>query len=51
MFLLYFLAVRSRKVSEKILLVSGLVFFLGSFSLPFVFFVDVVFSCFLFEET
>ena len=32
-----FLAVRSRKCLEKILLLSGLVFFLGSFFLPFVF--------------
>ena len=48
MFLLHFLAVRFRKCLKKILLMSGLVFFLGSFSLPFVFSVDVVFRVCLF---
>ena len=50
MFLLYFLVFRSRQCLKKILLMSGLLF-LGFFSLPLVFFADVVilFSfCFFF---
>ena len=45
MFLLYFLAVRSRKCSENILLMSGLVFF-GFVLSSFGFFVDIVFRGF-----
>ena len=46
-----FLAVRSRNCPKKILLLSGLVFFLGSFSFPLVFSPTsffVVFVCFFF---
>ena len=48
MFLLYFLAVRSRKCLEKFLLMSGLLF--SGFALSSFFFVVVVFGFCFFQE-